>query len=228
MQSRHRTPVRWRLSRVDMRRAHRTSLTLTTATVDQHGQIVGAVNPSLTVSGHHRRCPAQGHIVQSSRPGPHTGRLHFIGLSCLLRCVRRKPSPRARFGDGFCRQQRDGAQAGAVSQHHCHYFDADGRTLEFPSDFAVQRIRAAATQRDGEEQQAPHQWVLPPAARVRPAIAVGPMCDERDDAELDRYCCCEEPRESSTCLDIDYIRGYSGLLGPPLVVQIWILCFVAL
>jgi hypothetical protein len=33
------------------------------------------------------------------------------------------------------------------------------------------------------------------------------MRDERDDAELDRYRCREEPRESSTCLDVDYIRG---------------------
>src|SRR4029079_13194571 len=75
--------------------------------------------------------------------------------------------------------------------------DADGRTLEFPSDFAVQRIRPAATPTHGEEKQAPHQWVLPPAARVRPAIAVGPMRDECDDAELDGYCYCEEPREQA-------------------------------
>ena len=110
----------------------RTSLILRGPTVDQLPQIAGAVNLSLTVSGHPLRCPAQGHIVQEQpSPVPIRGRLHFIGLFCLLRCVRRKPSPPTPPQPGSVTasvgRQRDRAQARAASRHHCRYFDSNGR-----------------------------------------------------------------------------------------------------
>ena len=72
-------------------------------------------------------CPRTHRAKQPSR-SPHVT-ASFIGVFCLLRCVRRKPSPPTPPQPGSVTasvgRQRDRAQARAASRHHCRYSDAN-------------------------------------------------------------------------------------------------------
>src|SRR4029077_14092259 len=57
--------------------------------------------------------------------------------------------------------------------------------LQFPADFAVERIRPAAAQRDGKADQAPQQYVFITALEPGEAVAGLPIGHE-DEQHLDR------------------------------------------
>src|SRR5262245_44975153 len=77
--------------------------------------------------------------------------------------------------------------------------------LQFPPKLAIERIRAAAAQRDGKAQQPPQQHIF--VAASHPIEAVGPISD-RDEQHLDGRSRSKEPREqpedernAAQCLD---------------------------
>src|SRR5215510_14149815 len=64
--------------------------------------------------------------------------------------------------------------------------------LQFAPKLAIERIRAAAAQRDGKAQQPPQQHIF--VAASHPIEAVGPISD-RDEQHLDGRSRSKEPRE---------------------------------
>src|SRR5262245_5681341 len=77
--------------------------------------------------------------------------------------------------------------------------------LQFAPKLAIERIRAAAAQRDGKAQQPPQQHIF--VAASHPIEAVGPISD-RDEQHLDGRSRSKEPREqpedernAAQCLD---------------------------
>ena len=62
-----------------------------------------------------------------------------------------------------------------------------------PTELAVERIRAAAPQRDRKEDEPPEQGVFPSASA--PGEPLRPVGDERDDRELDGKGSRNKPRE---------------------------------
>src|ERR1700692_1398453 len=68
---------------------------------------------------------------------------------------------------------------------------------QLPAEFAVERIRSAAAQRDGEEDQSPKENIFPAAARQAVAIAVGKQNDTDDHRHFDRDRSCEKTREQT-------------------------------